>query len=123
MMLHNGGKNFILLYSCTVSNIQFLQNMTKTFLYRQIAEKIRQDILEQNLQPGDRLPSVREMADRWNCTVGTIQKAYDNLAQQGLVISRPGQGTHVTHATPVEQADSLRRATLVHKAESFLHPR
>ena len=98
----------------------YLGCMAKTSLYHQIAESIRQKILQQSLQPGDRLPSVREMAAEWNCTVGTIQRAYEALVQQGLVISRPGQGTHVALSSPVEQAEPLRRAALVHRAEAFL---
>lgn len=94
--------------------------MSKLSLYQQIAEEIRQDILRQNFLPGDRLPSVREMATRWHCTIGTIQKAYNSLAQQGLIISRPGQGTHVTGSPRLDQADSVRRVALVHKAEAFL---
>lgn len=94
--------------------------MAKTSLYQEIAETIRQDILQQNLQPGDRLPSVRKMANEWNCTIGTIQRAYEELARQDLVVSRPGQGTHVAAAIPVEQAAPFRRAALVHRAEAFL---
>ena len=99
---------------------QGFEKMTKTALYRQIAESIRQEILHQTLRPGDRLPSVREMATKWTCTIGTIQRAYDTLAQQNLVVSRPGQGTHVAVSVLLEQAEPLRRAALVHRAESFL---
>ncbi|MCG3208491.1 MAG: hypothetical protein FOGNACKC_02096 [Anaerolineae bacterium] len=94
--------------------------MSKTFLYHQIAANIRQDILNQTLTPGDRLPSVREMAERWGCTVGTIQRAYEQLAQEGVLVSRAGQGTRVAAAEPVEQAEPLRRANLIHRAEAFL---
>lgn len=94
--------------------------MDRTFLYYQIAEAIRQDIRNETLRPGDRLPSVRELASRWNCTIGTVQRAYEELVRQGLVTSRPGQGTHVTAAIPVAQETPLRRAALVHRAEAFL---
>jgi molybdate-binding protein/DNA-binding transcriptional regulator YhcF (GntR family) len=100
--------------------------MSKTALYQQIAETIRQRILQQQLQPGERLPPLRELAATWHCTIGTVQRAYDSLAQQGLVVSRPGQGTHVAGpepgggTNPVQQATPLRRASLVHRAEAFL---
>ncbi|RME72570.1 MAG: GntR family transcriptional regulator [Chloroflexi bacterium] len=94
--------------------------MTDSFLYHQIAEDIRQKILNQTLQPGDRLPSVRELAEAWHCTIGTARRAYQELARQGLVTSRPGRGTHVAHEPPVAQAAPLRRAALVHRAEAFL---
>lgn len=94
--------------------------MGRAFLYHQIAEAIRSEILSKTLRPGDRLPSVREMAARWDCTIGTVQRAYEELAHQGLLLSRPGQGTHVTTAAPVEEALPLRRAALVQRAEAFL---
>ncbi|RMF05372.1 MAG: GntR family transcriptional regulator [Chloroflexi bacterium] len=94
--------------------------MAKQHLYHQIAESIRQDILSQSLRSGDRLPPVRELAERWNCTVGTIQRAYELLAAEGVVTSRPGQGTHVADVSPLAQSEPLRRAQLVHRAESFL---
>ncbi|MBN1953917.1 MAG: GntR family transcriptional regulator [Anaerolineae bacterium] len=94
--------------------------MTKTPLYQQIAEAIRRDMLDGTLCSGDPLPSVREMAARWNCTPGTVQRAYKELASQGLLVSRPGQGTHVLEAIARQEGESIRRANLVHQAESFL---
>jgi molybdate-binding protein/DNA-binding transcriptional regulator YhcF (GntR family) len=89
-------------------------------IYQQIAESVRQDILYGNRGPGDRLPSVRDMAEQWGCTPGTVQRAYKELALQGLVVSRPGQGTHVVGTIPADDGTPLRRAALVHQAESFL---
>jgi len=94
--------------------------MAENFLYQQIAENIRQEIFNANLKPGDRLPALRKMASQWNCTVGTVQKAYQELARQGLVISRAGQGTRVSGALPGQAETPLRRATLIHRAEAFL---
>jgi len=91
-----------------------------TELYKQIAASIRSQILEGELHPGDRLPGVRDQAARWNCTQGTVQRAYQELARQGLVVSRPGQGTRVTAEGPIEIAAPLQRAVLVHRAEAFL---
>ncbi|MBI1878274.1 MAG: GntR family transcriptional regulator [Chloroflexi bacterium] len=94
--------------------------MDKSFLYHQIAESIRQEILNEMLRPGDQLPSVREMAARWGCTIGTVQRAYEELTRQGLVVSRAGQGTRVVTAMPAQLNAPLRWAALVHRAEAFL---
>lgn len=94
--------------------------MSKDYLYRQIAETIRSQIMLGELRPGDRLPSVREMTARWNCTVGTVQHAYQELVHQGLVTSRSGQGTRVAAELPQHSETPLRHATLIHRAESFL---
>jgi DNA-binding transcriptional regulator YhcF (GntR family) len=63
---------------------------------------------------------VREVAGTWNCTVGTVQTAYQELARQGLVTSRAGQGTKVVEQPLAFDATPLRRAMLVHRAEAFL---
>jgi putative molybdopterin biosynthesis protein len=89
-------------------------------LYRQIAESFRQEIFSGSYKPGDRLPSVRETAENWGCTVGTAQRAYQELTNQGLVVSRSGQGTRVVQSVPFRDDTPLRRAMLVHRAENFL---
>lgn len=97
-----------------------LSFMDEAHLYRQIAERIRLEILNGKWKPGDRLPSVREMAKSWNCTVGTIQHAYKELAQLGLLTSRAGQGTKVAAQLPIFDETPLRKAMLIHRAEAFL---
>jgi len=94
--------------------------MEEPHLYQKIVESIRQDILSGNQNPGDRLPTVREMAAKWNCTLGTVQHAYSELSRQGLVVSRAGQGTHVVEEPPVGIDGALRKASLVNRAEAFL---
>lgn len=94
--------------------------MPDNYLYEEISARIRQDILAGKLKPGDRLPSVREMAAEWGCTLGTVQRAYKALAQQGLIISRPGQGTKVVEKPAGPDQSHLRRMSLIHRAEDFL---
>lgn len=89
-------------------------------LYQQIIRAIRNDILTGKLKSGDRLPSIRSQTKNWNCTPGTIQRAYMELASQGLIISRPGQGTHVASSLALDSEMPLRRARLVQRAEAFL---
>ena len=93
------------------------------FLYRQIANKFRQEIMEGRLKPGDRLPSIRQQTSVWNCTQGTIQRAYQELAALGLVVSQAGKGTRVSGGIDPELMRAqgpLRRANLVQKADAFL---
>jgi molybdate-binding protein/DNA-binding transcriptional regulator YhcF (GntR family) len=90
-------------------------------LYQQIAESIRREILEGRLKAGDRLPSVRELTRNWGCTPGTVQRAYQELSRQGLLISRAGQGTTVSGSPAEMRAQSpLRKALLVNHCEAFL---
>jgi molybdate-binding protein/DNA-binding transcriptional regulator YhcF (GntR family) len=94
--------------------------MEETFIYQQIAESIRRDIIEGKLKPGDRLPSIREMTQIWNCTVGTVQRAYKELADKGLVMSHSGKGTHIVERLPSQPASPMRIASLYNRADSFL---
>ncbi len=94
--------------------------MDESPLYEQIAEAVRQEILRGGVQPGEKLPSVRRMAEVWKCTPGTVQRAYAELTSQGLVEGRPGQGTRVKGLPPEGEAVALRRATLLHRVEGFL---
>ena len=92
-------------------------------LYMKISESIRKEILNGQLKPGDRLLPVREMSEQWGCTPGTVQRAYKELAFQGLIISRPGQGTVVSGnpSNAEKKGDTiLRKATLVNRMENFL---
>ena len=94
--------------------------MNKTPLYQEIAESIRMEIIHGTLKAEDELPTVREMAEKWSCAPGTVLRAYQELAEQGLVVSRPGAGTHVTEALVTPSQSPLRKATLINLAESFL---
>jgi len=89
-------------------------------LYRRISSAVRQEILSGTLRPGDRLPPLREMTRKWNCTPGTVQHAYQDLVADGLAETRPGKGTFVAGGAAVNRAAPLQRAELVHRAEAFL---
>jgi molybdate-binding protein/DNA-binding transcriptional regulator YhcF (GntR family) len=92
-------------------------------LYRQIAESLRAEILAARLQPGERLPSVRELARIWGCTPGTVQSAFRVLQESGLIESHTGRGSHVTSepiSLRIRAEQPLRLAALVHRAEAFL---
>lgn len=97
--------------------------MEESILYHKIADAIRKDILNGAYRPGDRLPSVRKLCETWNCTPGTIQRAYHQLAREGLLVSRAGRGTQVAGSVPqrkVQGQETIRRANLVNRMEAAL---
>ncbi|WP_199484767.1 GntR family transcriptional regulator [Actinomadura craniellae] len=63
--------------------------------YLQIAGHIRDRILRGDLQPGDEVPSERQIAAEWKVSRPTATKALEALRVQGLVESRRGSGTYV----------------------------
>jgi molybdate-binding protein/DNA-binding transcriptional regulator YhcF (GntR family) len=91
-----------------------------SFLYQEIAESLRQQIAQGNLQPGDRLPSVRDTALQWRCTPGTVGRAYRQLADEGLIDGHRGGGTRVIDNVLAAQPPRLKWAELVNRAEKFL---
>lgn len=87
-------------------------------IFKEIVAEVRQSIVNGNLKVGDGLPSVRAMAGRWGCAPGTVQRAYRELALQGLASSEVGRGTRVASAAIAHT--TLRQATLAHQVEAFL---
>jgi GntR family transcriptional regulator len=64
--------------------------------YLQLVQQVRQAALLGFLQPGDRLPLIREVVDQLAINPNTVAKAYRQLEQEKLVAGKPGQGTFVT---------------------------
>src|SRR5262245_10292879 len=63
--------------------------------YRQVADALSRDIRSGRLRPGDRLPPQRDLASTIGVTVGTVTRAYQLAARQGLIGGEVGRGTHV----------------------------
>jgi GntR family transcriptional regulator len=63
--------------------------------YMQIVEQVRQALRLGRLEPGDRLPAVREVAAAVAVNPNTVLKAYRELEHERLVEGRHGQGTFV----------------------------
>ena len=66
----------------------------------QLAGRIRTAVEDGTLVPGDRLPSVRELADIAGVNVNTVRAVYARLESEGRVSSEQGRGTFVTARTP-----------------------
>lgn len=68
-------------------------------IYTQILEKIQTRIISGIYQPGDRLPSVRELAAEANVNPNTMQKAFAELERSGLILTQRNSGRTVTEDT------------------------
>lgn len=64
-------------------------------IYTQICDGFRKQILAGILQPGDKMPSVRELAAKLAINPNTIQRAYRELESQGWISSVPAKGSFV----------------------------
>lgn len=82
--------------------------LQRSTLVHNVAEQLRQMILRGDVQPGDYLPSRKELATRFGVGISTVHEAIQALTALGLVASHPGKGTWV-------REDALD--TLIHPAE------
>ena len=64
-------------------------------IYVQIVGQVRHAIEVGGLRPGEKLPTVRGLAEELAIAPNTIVKAYNELQREGLVDSKPGVGTVV----------------------------
>jgi len=72
--------------------------------YLRIVEEIRRRISEGLLNPGDRVPSTREITREWGVAMATATKTLATLRQEGAVRAVPGLGTVVAGPTPARSA-------------------
>ena len=74
--------------------MKILQNSGEP-IYQQIASQFEADILAGKYEQGEYLPSIRGLAKELKISVITTMKAYELLAEQGLVTAVQGKGFYV----------------------------
>ena len=79
-------------------------------IYEQLYNGIAQLISAGRLLPDEKLPAVREVAKQLGINPNTVQKAYSQLEQAGLIYSRPAMGSYV--ASENDAAKALRSEAL-----------
>ena len=63
-----------------------------------IRKSILQYIEEKKLQPGDKMPTYRQMAEMFGCSLPTVQHAITQLVSEKVLVARVGAGTFVAEA-------------------------
>ncbi len=72
-----------------------IDQRSSTPIYQQLVQKVKEAILRGVLQPGDKLPSVRDLSSRLTINPNTIQKSYQELERQKVIETLRGKGTFV----------------------------
>ncbi len=72
-----------------------ISNSSSVPIYEQIKNSIIEQIVNDELKEDEAIPSIRNLAQDIKISVMTIKKAYDELEQEGYIISRQGKGTFV----------------------------
>lgn len=86
---------------------------------RQLSNQIREAAARGRLQPGERLPSVRELSRSLVVNPNTIARVYGELEREGILNTRPGLGVFVARPGS-ELSRKVRKERLQHAAEQFL---
>lgn len=87
--------------------------------YRQIIDQVKSSIATGRFEPGDRLPTVRQLSVDLSINPNTVSRAYTELELTGLVETQMGSGTFVGRQK-VEQDDVERRRILDQLCQEML---
>lgn len=87
-------------------------------IFIQILERIRMDIISGKYQPGEKLPSVRELAAQAAVNPNTMQRAFAELERTGLVYSKRTSGRFITEDQ--EMIETLKAQIAKEKIRLFL---
>ncbi len=87
-------------------------------IFLQILERIRLDIISGKYAPGEKLPSVRELAAQAAVNPNTMQRAFTELERTGLVYSKRTSGRFITEDQ--KMIDTIRTDLAKEKIMQFL---
>lgn len=87
-------------------------------LYSQLLETLQLRIVSGTYKPGDKLPSVRDMAEEAGVNPNTMQRAFGELERKQLIVTERTAGRHVTEDT--KMIDIARRESADERLASFI---
>ena len=89
-----------------------LDGRSKVATYMQLVQQVKQAVRLGRLDPGDQLPTVRDVAESLAINPNTVLKAYRELEHEGLIEVRVGLGTFLRRSgagRALRQQDALER--------------
>lgn len=96
-----------------------LTDLSSEPLQSQIYRQIRTMILAGDIKAGDMLPSIRKLARDEKVSVITVQRGYEVLEKEGLIISRRGKGFFVLELHNKKKKE-LSAKKMIEKLEPFV---
>jgi len=100
--------------------------VNNTRLYQQLVENIRQQIFNDQLREGDRLPNERDLALSFGVSRTVVREAIKTLTKEGLVEVRHGIGTFIANQTSQALSQSLDLMLMIeggHKSNDMVEIR
>ncbi len=76
----------------------FINSRAALPIYQQLITQVKSAVASGMLQPGQQLPSVRDLAGQLAINPNTVAKAYSILENQGVIFIRQGAGTFVSQS-------------------------
>ena len=89
-------------------------------IYVQIMDQIKHMIATNELEPGDQLPTVRQLAADLRVNFNTIARAYRLLDEDGIISTQHGRGTYILELPSEENGEKLRRQDLMRLTRHYL---
>ena len=97
-----------------------IQFHDKSPIYRQLADRLREMILEGVYRNGDALPSVRQIASEHRINPITVSKSFQMLVDDGLVEKKRGLGMYVGDGAMEQLLQNEREQFLTEELPAFL---
>lgn len=88
-------------------------------VYYQIKQAIKNQIIDKEYLPGEKIPTENQLAEQFKVTRLTVRQAISLLNQEGLLVSKRGHGTFVTENENLVNSLSLESAGFID--DNFYH--
>lgn len=90
-------------------------------IYIQLMNQIKHMVANGELQPGDQLPTVRQLAADLRINFNTVARAYRLLDEESIISTQHGRGTYILEPASEEKHRQLRRRDLLRLLSHFLN--
>ena len=87
-------------------------------IYEQIVAKFCRSLIKGELQPSDRIPSIREVAMQLQVNTNTVQRAYQEMERRQLIYSKRGTGYFISEGDNMVQ--EIKNEMVKEAVERFL---
>ncbi|WP_368653928.1 GntR family transcriptional regulator [Ornithinibacillus sp. 4-3] len=88
-------------------------------VYVQVIRYFKEEIAKGMLEPGEEIPSRRELANRLKINPNTAQRAYKEMEEEGLIFTEGNLPSRITKDTQIIQ--KVREELIIEAVQSFIH--
>lgn len=90
----------------------------RTPIYLQIIQTIKRDLISGKIRGGDKLASMREMAQIYQVNPNTMQRVYQELEKDGITYTQRGLGTFITEDS--QKIEDLKQSAAKELLQGFI---